>query len=67
MMNNKTTNTCEEIILQIPSIGNEMIQIAFYDSDVDQYITDSTEIDLIKSKCVEVSKNNDVSVLCLEF
>lgn len=63
MMNNKM-NT-EEVVLQIPALGDEIIEICV--TDATKYIADSKELEMIKSRCVEVSNNKDVSVLCLEF
>ena len=63
MMNNKF-NT-EEIVLQIPGLGNEVIEIPV--DGAGEFAADEKEVEMIKSRCVEVSKNSNVSVLCLEF
>lgn len=64
-MNNKINTTTEEIVLQIPALGNEVIEISV--AGAGAYDASSNEVKLIKNRCVEVSKNSNVSVLCLEF
>lgn len=58
-MNNK------ELVLQIPANNKEIIEISL--GDTDKYVTNSQEVEAIKEKCVEISKNNQVRVLYLDF
>ena len=58
-MNNK------ELVLQIPTNNDEIIEISL--GDTDKYITNSKEVEAIKKQCVEISKNNQVRVLYLDF
>lgn len=58
-MNNK------ELVLQIPTSNDEIIEISL--GDTDKYITNSKEVEAIKKQCVEISKNNQVRVLYLDF
>lgn len=57
----------EEIILQIPTGIKEAIQIPLSVNDTEKYTPDSKELDLIKNKCIEITKSNNVSVMYLDF
>ena len=61
MKNNK------EIILQIPTGIREAIQIPVGIKDTERYTPNSKELELIRDRCVEITKSNNVSVMYLDF
>ncbi len=60
-------NNNEELIIQIPVNKREALQISLNANNTEKYSPKQSELELLKSKCVELTNSSDVSLLYLEF